>query len=203
MRHRKSGRKLSRTSSHRRMMLRSMVTSLLDHEKIQTTLAKAKEVRRLTDRVIVLAKKGDLHARRQALAILTDKGVARKLFSDIGPRFQNRAGGFTRILKIGSRLGDAAPLSVVMLADSTTPAMAEKKKTAKAPSTKKDTGRAKGKRKEEKEKEEKTQKKVKRKVKKAADQGESSEEKTPPKKREPKKKRGPKEEEKGSVDSFQ
>ncbi len=136
MRHRKSGRKLSRTSSHRHMMLRNMVTSLLDHGKMQTTLAKAKELRRLADRVIVLAKRGDLHSRRQALAILTDKGVVKRVFSEIGPGFQNRAGGFTRILKLGSRLGDAAPLSVVMLTESTAPGTKEKKKTGKTPAKK-------------------------------------------------------------------
>lgn len=110
-----------------------MVTSLLEHEKIQTTLAKAKEVRRLAEKVIVLAKKGDLHARRQALAILTDKAVVRKLFSEIGPRFQERQGGFTRVLRLGHRVGDAAPLSVVMLTESTPRTKAtekpEKKKT--------------------------------------------------------------------------
>ncbi len=133
MRHRKSGRKLNRTSSHRHMMLRNMVTSLLDHGQIQTTLAKAKEVRRLADRIIVMAKAGDLHSRRQALAVLTHKGVVKKLFSEIGPRFGDRTGGFTRVVKLGSRLGDAAPLSVVMLTESTSPGTEKKKKTAKAP----------------------------------------------------------------------
>lgn len=196
MRHRKSGRKLSRTPSHRHMMLRNMVTSLLDHERIQTTLAKAKEVRRLTDRVIVLAKKGDLHARRGALAILTDRGVVRKLFSEIGPRFQNREGGFTRILKLGRRLGDAAPLSVVMLTEETAPGTIEKKKTGKAPSKKGKTVRSKAKAGEEKARE-----RVKKKVKKTLGQAESSEEKTPPKERETKKREGSKKSKKGRPDS--
>lgn len=119
------------------MMLRNMVTSLLEHEKIQTTLAKAKEVRRLAERVIVLAKRGDLHARRQALALLTDKGVAKKLFSEIGPRYENRAGGFTRVLRLGHRLGDAAPLSIVMLTESTAPTRPTGKKKAGGVRTKK------------------------------------------------------------------
>ncbi len=154
------------------MMLRNMVTSLLAHEKIQTTLAKGKEVRRLAERVIVLGKKGDLHARRQALAILTDKGVVRKLFSEIGPRFQDRQGGFTRVVKLGHRLGDAAPLSVVMLAEATLP-----KRTQGKAEKKKTTGKASkmGKTSETKAKAEKKKAQVKRakKVKETPDQGES------------------------------
>lgn len=179
------------------MMLRNMVTALLDHEKIQTTLAKAKEVRRLADRVIVLAKKGDLHSRRQALAVLTDKGVVRKLFSEIGPRFQDRRGGFTRIFKLGSRVGDAAPLSVVMLTESTTPGRTEKKKTGKANSK---TGKAL--RTKAKEKKDKTQEKGEKKVKETGDQGESSEEKKSSKLRDTKKREGPKKR-RGSLDSSQ
>ena len=110
------------------MMMRNMVTSLLEHEKIETTLAKAKEVRRLADKVILLAKRGDLHARRQALGILTHKGVVKKLFTEIAPRFQDRASGFTHIFRLGNRLGDAAPLSMVMLVEEKAPVTKTKKK---------------------------------------------------------------------------
>jgi large subunit ribosomal protein L17 len=115
MRHLKSGRKLSRSSSHRWALIRNLITSLLRDEKIQTTDPKAKELRRWADRVITLGKEGTLHARRQAAAIVQDKAVVRKLFDTIAPRFKDRPGGYTRILKIGIRHGDAAPLSVVEL----------------------------------------------------------------------------------------
>ena len=113
MRHLNSGRKLSRNSSHRWAMMRNMVTSLLREEKIQTTDPKAKELRRWVDRVITLGKEGSLHARRQALAIIQDKTVVHKLFDTIASRFQNRPGGYTRIIKIGRRHGDAAPGSLI------------------------------------------------------------------------------------------
>ena len=122
MRHLKSGRKLNRTPSHRWALIRNLVTSLLRNEKIQTTDPKAKELRRWADRVISLGKQGSLHARRQALAIVQDKAVVHKLFETIGPRFKDRPGGYTRIIKIGWRRGDCAPLSLVELvagADST------------------------------------------------------------------------------------
>jgi large subunit ribosomal protein L17 len=115
MRHLKSGRKLSRNSSHRWALIRNLITSLLREEKIQTTDPKAKELRRWADRVITLGKEGTLHARRQALGIVQDKAVVQKLFDTIAPRFKDRPGGYTRILKIGIRHGDAAPLSVVEL----------------------------------------------------------------------------------------
>jgi len=115
MRHLKSGRKLSRSPSHRWALIRNLVTSLLRNEKIQTTDPKAKELRRWADRVISLGKQGSLHARRQALAIVQDKAVVRKLFETIGPRFKDRPGGYTRITKIGWRRGDCAPVSVVEL----------------------------------------------------------------------------------------
>ena len=115
MRHLNSGRKLSRNSSHRWAMMRNMVTSLLREEKIQTTDPKAKELRRWTDRVITLGKDGSLHARRQALAIIQDKNVVHKLFETIATRFKNRSGGYTRIIKIGRRHGDAAPVSLIEL----------------------------------------------------------------------------------------
>jgi large subunit ribosomal protein L17 len=115
MRHLNSGRKLSRNSSHRWAMMRNMVTSLLREEKIQTTDPKAKELRRWVDRVITLSKEGSLHARRQALSIIQDKAVVHKLFDTIASRFQNRPGGYTRIIKIGRRHGDAAPVSLIEL----------------------------------------------------------------------------------------
>jgi large subunit ribosomal protein L17 len=115
MRHLKSGRKLSRNSSHRWALMRNLVTSLLRDEKIQTTDPKAKELRRWADRVITLGKEGSLHARRRALGIVQDKAVVRKLFDTIAPRFKDRAGGYTRIIKVGWRRGDAAPVSLIEL----------------------------------------------------------------------------------------
>jgi large subunit ribosomal protein L17 len=115
MRHLKSGRKLSRTSSHRWALIRNLITSLLRDEKIQTTDAKAKELRRWADRVITLGKQGSLHARRQVLGIVQDKAVVRKLFDSIAPRFKDRPGGYTRIIKVGIRRGDAAPISLIEL----------------------------------------------------------------------------------------
>ena len=118
MRHQKSGRKLSRSASHRWALMRNMITSLLRDEKIKTTDAKAKELRRWADRVITLGKQGSLHARRQVLAVVQDKAVVRKLFDTIAPRFKDRPGGYTRIVKIGIRRGDAAPVSVIELVGS-------------------------------------------------------------------------------------
>lgn len=115
MRHRKTGRKLGRNSSHRRALFRNMVTSLFEHERIQTTDAKAKEVRRIAERLITLGKRGGLHAHRQAVAYVRDKGVVAKLFSEISPRYAQRPGGYTRIVKIGARRGDNAPMSVLEL----------------------------------------------------------------------------------------
>jgi len=117
MRHRNSGRKLSRNTSHRKALFRNMVTSLLDHERIQTTDAKAKELRGITDRMITLGKRGDLHARRQALAVIRDKDVTAKLFGELADRFRERPGGYTRVIKAGRRAGDAAPLSIIELVD--------------------------------------------------------------------------------------
>ena len=115
MRHLKSGRKLNRSSAHRKAMFRNMVTSLLLHERVQTTDAKAKELRRWADRIVTLGKRGSLHARRQALAYVRDRNVVKKLFEEIAPRFRTRAGGYTRITKVGLRRGDAAPLSIIEL----------------------------------------------------------------------------------------
>jgi large subunit ribosomal protein L17 len=115
MRHLKAGRKLGRTSSHRLATMRNMVTSLLQHEKIETTDAKAKELRPLTEKMVTLGKRGDLHARRLAMRVIRDESVAKKLFDDIAPRFKDRAGGYTRILKVGRRHGDNAPVSIIEL----------------------------------------------------------------------------------------
>ena len=117
MRHRKRGRKLNRTSSHRKAMLRNMVTTLLELEKLETTDAKAKEVRSLTEKMITLGKRGpeDLAARRQAIRVIRTKKVVAKLFNDLGPRFADRPGGYTRIIKVEERRGDGAPLSVIQL----------------------------------------------------------------------------------------
>lgn len=113
MRHNKSGRRLGRNSSHRKAMLRNMVTSLLDAEKITTTDARAKEVRKLAEKMITLGKKGDLHARRQALSVVQDKKVVAKLFDRLAPRYAERNGGYTRIIKVGNRAGDNAPVSII------------------------------------------------------------------------------------------
>ncbi|MBF0210114.1 MAG: 50S ribosomal protein L17 [Desulfamplus sp.] len=115
MRHRKAGVKLNRTSSHRKAMFRNMVTSLFKHESIKTTDAKAKELRKHADKMITLAKRGDLHARRQALAYIIEKDVVHQLFNDAAEKFGSREGGYTRVVKLGPRSGDAAPMSMVEL----------------------------------------------------------------------------------------
>ncbi|MBU1207608.1 MAG: 50S ribosomal protein L17 [Proteobacteria bacterium] len=115
MRHRIAGRKLGRTTSHRWAMLRNLVTSLLEHEKVKTTDAKAKELRPLAEKMIGLGKRGDLHARRQVLTLVRNAEVVRKLFDTISPRYQSRNGGYTRIVKLGFRSGDGAPVSIVEL----------------------------------------------------------------------------------------
>ena len=117
MRHKKSGRKLGRTSSHRKAMFRNMAASLLLHETIKTTLPKAKELRRVVEPLITLAKKDDISNRRLAFSRLRDKGIVGKLFNDLGPHFKERPGGYLRILKIGQRSGDSAPMAIVQLID--------------------------------------------------------------------------------------
>jgi len=128
MRHNKSGRRLGRTTSHRVAMFRNMVTSFLTHERIVTTDAKAKELRPIAEKMITLGKKGDLHAIRQAASYIRDKETVTKLFSAIAPRYKERAGGYTRIIKLGIRPGDAAPLSVIELVEEAVVAKAPKKK---------------------------------------------------------------------------
>lgn len=115
MRHRKAGRRLGRTTSHRRAMVRNMVTSLFEHERIVTTTPKAKEVRKIADKMMTLAKRGDLHARRQALSFMQDKKVVAKLFDTLKDDYMDRNGGYTRIIQTGQRLGDAAPMAILEL----------------------------------------------------------------------------------------
>ena len=115
MRHRKSGLKLNRTSSHRKAMFRNMATSLFKHDRIMTTDVKAKELSRWADKIITLAKRGDLHARRQVLSIITEKSVTHKLFEEAHKRYGMIEGGYTRIVKAGLRNGDAALMSVIEL----------------------------------------------------------------------------------------
>lgn len=110
MRHKLAGRKLSRPSGHRRAMYRNLVTDLLNYEKIITTEAKAKEVRALAEKMITLAKAGDLHSRRQALAFIFNKKITEKVFTELAPRYAQRPGGYTRIVKLGPRLGDGAAM---------------------------------------------------------------------------------------------
>ncbi len=133
MRHGCAGRQFGRDTSHRKALLRMLVTSLLKNEKIETTVAKAKEIRPLAEKMITLAKRGDLHARRQALSFINDESVVSGLFSQIGPRFASRNGGYTRITPTRTRPGDAAPLAVIELVDrqkkeATETKSAEKKK---------------------------------------------------------------------------
>ncbi|MBO0334297.1 50S ribosomal protein L17 [Sneathiella sp. CAU 1612] len=117
MRHRKSGRKLNRSSAHRKAMFANMAASLIKHEQIQTTLPKAKELRPIVEKLITLGKRGGLHARRQALAELHEKSAVDKLFSTLSERYAERNGGYTRVLKAGFRTGDAAPMGVIELVE--------------------------------------------------------------------------------------
>ena len=117
MRHLKNNRKFGRNSSHRKALFRNMASSLLQYEKITTTLTKAKELRGIIDRTITLGKKGDLPSRRRALGYIRTKGVVHKLFSDLAERYKDRAGGYTRIYKLGNRAGDNAPMAQIELVD--------------------------------------------------------------------------------------
>ncbi len=117
MRHAKAGRKLNRTASHRKALLRNMADALIKHEQIITTLPKAKELRPYVEKLITLAKRGDLHARRQAMTKLLDEAMGKKLFDILGPRYADRQGGYTRIMKAGFRKGDDAPMAVIEFVD--------------------------------------------------------------------------------------
>jgi len=115
VRHKIAGRKLSRPTAHRIAMLRTAVTDLLRHETLQTTDAKAREIRRMAEKIITRGKRGTLHDRRQAAALLTDKRIVQKLFDELAPRYEDRPGGYTRLIKLGNRNGDAAPMTIVEL----------------------------------------------------------------------------------------
>src|SRR5205085_1710091 len=150
MRHRNAHRKLSRNSSHRRAMLRNLVTDFLDHGRLMTTLPKAKEVRPLAERMITLGKRDNLHARRQLQAYLLREAVAKKVFDSIAPRFADRNGGYSRIIKLGNRKGDGADLAIIELLGSEL----EVKKAERAEAAKtKQTEKKKEKEEEEEEKE--------------------------------------------------
>ena len=133
MRHRKKGRQLGRQTKHRWALFRNLVTSLLDQERIETTGAKAKEIRGFTDRMITLGKEGTLPARRRALAFIRSKAVVSKLFSDVATRFKDRPGGYTRIIKTRRRIGDAAEMVAIELVSRQELATKNKTKTGAAP----------------------------------------------------------------------
>ncbi len=117
MRHRKKGRKLNRTASHRKAMFANMAAALIKHEQIVTTLPKAKELKRVIDRLVTLGKRGDMHARRQAFARLRDEAMVKKLFDVLGKRYSDRPGGYSRVMRAGFRFGDNAPRAVIELVD--------------------------------------------------------------------------------------
>ena len=176
MRHRVAGRKLSRHTQHRELMFRNMLVSLLQYERIKTTLAKGKELRGWADRIISIGKKGTLHARRQAFALLRDEGIVKKLFDEIAPRFKDRKGGYTRVYKLGWRQGDGAPLSLVELVTYTAP---EEKKKSTLKKAKEILEKVTPKKKGKEEKKEKKEKNVKKEDKETSkEKKKSSEEKS-------------------------
>jgi len=186
MRHRIAGRKFSRHTQHRRSMFRNMLVSLLQHERIQTTLAKGKELRSWADKIITLGKKGNLHARRRAFALLRDREAVKKLFDEIAPRMKDRQGGYTRVYKMGWRQGDAAPLSLVELVTFSHPEQKKSRMKKAKEVLEKVTPRRKGK--EEKE-EVKGKKEPKEKKEAKEKKGKKKEEEAPKAKKEkPKKK---------------
>lgn len=131
MRHQVAGKKLNRSPAHRRALFRNLVTALLDHEAVRTTDAKAKELRRWGDRMITLGKQGTLAARRRAASLVNSRSVVTKLFEEIAPRYAKRNGGYTRVVKLGVRQGDAAPISMVELVERAGAAPEPKKKPAR------------------------------------------------------------------------
>jgi large subunit ribosomal protein L17 len=141
MRHRKDHRKLSRTSAHRKALLRNLVTALFQYERIKTSLAKAKEARRLAERLVTFGKRGDVAARRHVSRFVTRPAVVRKLFDTVAPWYAERAGGYTRILRIGPRLGDAGELVYLELVKSSEQKEAERKARAEAEESKKGGGK--------------------------------------------------------------
>ncbi len=182
MRHRVAGRKLSRHTQHRELMFRNMLVSLLQYERIKTTLAKGKELRSWADKIITLGKKGTLHARRQAFALLRNEGIVKKLFDEIAPKFKDREGGYTRVYRLGWRQGDGAPLSLVELVTYSAPEEKKKSTIKKAKEVlEKVTPKKKGKEEKGKEKKEKKMKKEEKeapKEKKEKPKKKSSEEKS-------------------------
>jgi large subunit ribosomal protein L17 len=142
MRHRVAGKKLNRSPSHRRALFRNLVTALLQYEAVRTTDAKAKELKRWGDRMITLGKQGTLHARRRAASLVQSRTIVKKLFDELAPRYQARQGGYTRVVKLGTRAGDAAPISIVELVDR---AGSEPEAGKKKPQRRRDTGKAGGK----------------------------------------------------------
>jgi len=185
MRHRVAGRKLSRHTQHRELMFRNMLVSLLQYERIKTTLAKGKELRSWADRIISLGKKGTLHARRRAFALLRDKGIVKKLFDEIAPRFKDREGGYTRVYRLGWRQGDGAPLSLVELVTYAAP---EEKKKSTIKKAKEVLEKVTPKKKEKVEKKEKEKEKEKGKEKKEKKVKKEEKEIPKEKKKKPKKK---------------
>jgi large subunit ribosomal protein L17 len=185
MRHRVAGRKLSRHTQHRELMFRNMLVSLLQYERIKTTLAKGKELRSWADKIISLGKKGTLHARRRAFALLRDKGIVKKLFDEIAPRFKDRAGGYTRVYRLGWRQGDGAPLSLVELVTYAAP---EEKKKSTLKKAKEVLEKVTPKKKEKVEKKEKEKEKEKGKEKKEKKAKKEEKEIPKEKKEKPKKK---------------
>src|SRR5215813_3612 len=132
MRHLNRGRKLNRTSAHRKALFRNLVLSLVKHERIKTTDAKAKELRRYADRMVTLGKRGDVAARRLAFAFMQSRDAVKRLFDEIAPRFKERNGGYTRVVKFGFRRGDAAPLSIVEFSDHSEQATSRKVRKKRA-----------------------------------------------------------------------
>src|SRR5215831_6847933 len=128
MRHLNQGRKLNRTSAHRKALFRNLVLALVQHERIKTTDAKAKELRRYADRMVTLGKRGDLAARRLAFAFMQSRDAVKRLFDEIAPRFKERQGGYTRVVKFGFRRGDAARLSIIEFSDHSEQATAKSRK---------------------------------------------------------------------------
>ena len=185
MRHRVTGRKLSRHTQHRELMFRNMLVSLLQYERIKTTLAKGKELRSWADKMISLGKQGTLHARRRAFALLRDKGIVKKLFDEIAPKFKDRQGGYTRVYKLGWRQGDGAPLSLVELV---TYAVPEEKKKSTLKKAKEVLEKVTPKKKEKEEKKEKEKEKGKEKEKKEKKVKKEEKEIPKEKKEKPKKK---------------
>jgi large subunit ribosomal protein L17 len=172
MRHQKTGRKLNRTSSHRKALFRNLAAALFQHESIKTTNPKALELRKVADRLITLAKAGTLHATRLAFAYLRDKEVVKKLFTDIGARYADTSGGYTRVLKVGPRKGDAAPMAIIELTQKKEQEKEEKKEE-----------QAKEKKQQAKEKKQQAKEKKERKPKEKTEQAKEKKERKPKEKK--------------------